>query len=259
LRKYLPTRRDYSPAHVSASAVENLTAKGIIKASDQGGLKMSNRLWLVLGITLATALGIIGTAHAADPRDYTDRKQYYRDLVTEQAETLDAARQALQAKPVRDWTDAEVDGYLTQAFWAVYYGLQSYLEENQCLPASTAGLAETEYIPHWPGNPLLDWQPMRVLTVDEGFTAGELVLQICPPEYYSGLIHPHPESFELGVYGRSQDVDLPARDDPSIGGPWVVVPAGVLIQGGMFTESSSSTRKKWARMKQRQKDEDIQN
>jgi hypothetical protein len=220
---------------------------------------MSNRLWLILGVTLATALGVIATAHAVDPRDYTDRKQYYRDLVTEQAESLDAAGQALQAKPAGERTDAEVDAYLTRAFWTVCDGLQCYLYENQSLPESLAELAETDYIPHWPGNPLLDWRPMRVLTVEDGYSAGDLVLQICPPEYYSGLVNPVPKSFELGVYGRSEEIPPPPGYDAGIATLWVVVPAGVLVLGGAHTESSASSRKKWARMKQQQKDEDIQN
>lgn len=215
--------------------------------------------WIALSVGLVTALGIFTPAYAVNPRDYRDMHQYYRDLVAEQAKCLDESRRELEAKPTAAWTAEDVDGYLIQAYWTVCEGLQRYLYENQCLPESTQELAATEYIPAWPGNPLHAWAPMKVLAVEDGYCAGELVLQICPPEYYSGLVNPVPRSFELAVYGRDVEAKLPPGYDPGIAKPWVIVPKGVLILGGTHTESSASLRKKWARMKQQQKGNDIQN
>jgi hypothetical protein len=217
------------------------------------------RVILALIVAYTCTLGSALAADGIDPRMWTDPDQYEKDRIIQQAASLEAAKLALEAKPASEWTDADIDEYLNCAFWAVCYGMYCYVGKNHRLPESPVDLAETELLAHWPGNPLRGWQPMRVLAVDDGFSAGDLLLQICPPEYYSGLAQPVARSFEMAIYGRNEDTK-PAQDhDPTVGCPWAQFPDGLLALGGMHTEPYTSTRKKWARRKEQQKAEDIQN
>lgn len=213
----------------------------------------------VLCLAVTLVLLWIQYAGAADQTAAKSYAEICQERITQQAVALETSRKVLESKPAADWADTEIDTYLTSAFWLICYGMYYYIYEEYHVPESLDEYADERYFPSWPGNPLRDWQPIRILALADGFSAGDFVLQVCPPEYYSGLADPKPRSFVLGGYGRSIDGASPSQYDPTERNPWAVIPEGLLALSGMYTETYQSSRRKWAKRKQQEKAEDIQN
>jgi hypothetical protein len=183
----------------------------------------------------------------------------FRTRVQDKAVDLAKSRAVLESKASAEWTAEEIQAYLLDSLWTITYGLNLYEENNNRMPDELSDMSGTEYIPVWPGNPFADWAPMDVLGVTDGFKAGDLVLQVCPPEFYSRINNPIPLSFELGIYGENIAFAGLGNAEPSKYNTWATTPEGVYAMVGAYTETAAHMRKKWARRKQQQKDEDIQN
>jgi hypothetical protein len=183
----------------------------------------------------------------------------YRTRVQDKVADLAISRAVLESKDQAAWTPEEVQAYLHDSIWAICNGLTMYEYEYRRMPDKLSDMAGTEYAPVWPGNPYADWAPMEVLSVADGFKAGCFVLQVCPPEFYSNIKNPRPLSYELGIYGPDIEFASCNSVKPNDHNTWATIPEGVYEMIGGYTETTVSLRKKWARMKQQQKAEDIQN
>ena len=66
-----------------------------------------------------------------------------------------------------------------------------------------------------------------------------------PPEYYSFFRNPRPASYELGVYGPTEDFSR--YGDPRALKPneWAIVPQGVWIMAGQVYETAKTSKKKY--------------
>lgn len=173
----------------------------------------------------------------------------YRKTVVVASEALAGSIAELKAMPRQEWTEARIQAYLRQATWAIYDGLLYHTQKLGSLPGDVASLAGTEYAPEWPGNPFADWAPMEVLLPEDGFKPGCLVMQVCPPEFYSDLRQPRPLSFELGIYGPDmKSADL-GSGRPVRYNTWAIVPEGTFYMLGAYTESVVSLQKKLDKIK----------
>lgn len=149
----------------------------------------------------------------------------------------------LKATPPEMWLDYDVQAYLGQAMWVVYYAYLLYSEEHESLPTSHELFVEDGYLAQWPDNPLNDWRPMRVLNIEDGFSPGDFCLQVCPPEYYSsiGIDETGPSSFELVIYAADMKQALVGAVRP-IGrnAEWAEIQDGALFGAGYFRDVASA-------------------
>ena len=139
------------------------------------------------------------------------------------------------------WLSVDVQAYLTQALWVVDYAYMLYAAEHGILPTSPELLVEDGYISTWPANPCREWHPMRMLNLEDGFSPGDLCLQICPEQYYSQLATGDigPYSYEMLVY--AQDVKQAAMGNAVLipqNEPWAVIPNEALYMVGRYRETA---------------------
>lgn len=180
----------------------------------------------------------------------------YRARVQDQVVDLAKSRAVLESKDKADWTVVDIQSYLLDSIWEICDGLILYEYKNRHLPDELSDLSGTEYIPVWPGNAFSDWAPMEVLSVADGFKAGNLVLQVCPPEFYSVMNDPTPLSFELGIYGPDIKFASLNSAKPLAENTWATTPEGVYVMLGAYTETAAHMRKKWEAWQKKNKEEE---
>lgn len=208
-------------------------------------------IWTVTGSGIIVLFLILAYCLPVQAISNSERQTILERKVAETSTELQESLAALQAKPAEGWATVEIQLYLYKALWAVDYGVLLYHCEHGCLPDSLEMLSGTKYVPCWPVNPFNSFQPMEILTVGDGFRPGELVYQVCPPEYYSRIQHPIPLSFDLGIYGPNVSFEehgdanvMPGNDE------WAVVPEGTVYMAGMVTESGKHLKEKWEKIQQ---------
>lgn len=164
-------------------------------------------LALVAAILLTSSLSFA----APDPQ----RIQQYQDNVAQLAEQLGQQRAALEDG---QWTPAELEEYLWTALFLVYsgkiYANYGFGPDAAPTTADLTQLVALGYLPLWPDNPLSGWQPMQVLTPEDGFAPGELCFALCPPSYASTFgVGTQQLSFDMFVYapeagsGRQAEIE----------------------------------------------------
>jgi len=164
----------------------------------------------------------------------------------------------LRAVDPAEWEPADLENYLYQAMSSAYLGIVFYLWEYRELPSDPQLVFGDSLAGEWPGNPLSDWQPMRVLDIAEGFSAGDLCMQICPPDYYSvmdkdaaGDYITRPYNFELAVYGPTAEYAKFGNAAPyKKNADWAQTPEGALYMVGAWRETVDMTVAKWEARKQ---------
>lgn len=169
-------------------------------------------------------------------------------------ERLQNVQSLLQAKPAADWQDFEIQNYLDAALGTVYCAAIAYKFDRDILPDSFSDSGLSGYIAGWPANPFDSWAPMDVLTLADGFSAGDMVLQLAPPEAWS-IVGPlvsteRPMSFELAIYGRDVSFAEFGDPEPSELNWWALTPEGALYMLGTYRESAAVTLAKRAARKQ---------
>jgi hypothetical protein len=189
------------------------------------------------------------TAVPANAITSSERHDIIADKIADQQSELIQSLEVLKSKPQEEWVPAEIQLYLSNAMWAVHYGILQYKYDHDRLPESIDSLVGTDYIPVWPENPFKNFTSMQVLDGFDGFQAGELVLLICPPEEYSRIKDPRPLSYEIGVYGPDTDFARYGDASADLNGDWVVVPVGVLYMVGAREESAKHLEEKYERIK----------
>jgi hypothetical protein len=85
-----------------------------------------------------------------------------------------------------------------------------------------------------------------VLSIEDGFHPGEMVVQWAPAEFQSmvGPIENHtlrPLSYEIAVYGWTEDAEPYGNAQPMEDNTWATVPQGIVIMLGTYSEPASST------------------
>ena len=174
----------------------------------------------------------------------------YESSIAKIQQNLTDSEAVLRAPADGGWSDLDLEQHLHNALFAVYTGIVYYEYDNRELPTDVASLAGTKYVPNWPANPLNNFEPVQVLGLADEFSPGELVLQICPPEFYSKMNDSRPLSFELAVYGPTVEFAALGTAAPLKINTWAVTPEGALYMAGAHTETAISMREKWETMQQ---------
>jgi hypothetical protein len=179
---------------------------------------MALYLGVVLGVTMW--LGPAGGANAGDvdkvlnaprptqawtmPQDYRTVSLHYRERL--EREMLGLQR-ALQDKPERLWTDDELNEYLEQVCWYVYdcfnFARGNQQVRNNNLPLEMDRLYSQMWVPVMPKNPFRNWEPVKIVPLSAGFSAGDIFVELPPPELWgdetdAGFTH------ACGIYGRDE-------------------------------------------------------
>lgn len=192
---------------------------------------MRNHGMLIVAAALLMCLVVPGfvLAQCGSGDDHlVDR--YRKD--TRQAElTMITAEQVLRDKPQAEWTTNEILEYEQFALWVVYAGTLAYMfDGNWEPPAELESLVEHGYIQHWPVNPHNDWEPIQILSIDDGFAAGELFWQ--QPSSGDGSIRAR-MTFDLGIYGPDPYYSSYGQAELMEGHEdWATVPEGAVYMLG---------------------------
>jgi hypothetical protein len=185
-------------------------------------------------VTIAACLAVL----VAAPAVAADYAQLADENLAEQATMipeLESARAVLEGKPQAEWADFEIQGYLYTALWTVYLGAAAYVYDHRVAPQNAEVLQNSGYVAQWPGNPFNDWLPMELKLPSDGFSSGDLCLQICPVDFYSGYQTLVPRCFELGVYGPDTAFAQFGDAAPMDENTWAVVPDGTVYMLGYYT------------------------
>ncbi|MCB1217499.1 hypothetical protein KDL44_08900 [bacterium] len=174
--------------------------------------------------------------------------QRYEEELQKSEEKLLAAEAVLKSKPAEEWTVEEQEHYLRYAMFTIYGGFLIYKDIHRQLPQGSSVLMKMDIIEHWPGNPYNNWEPVR--WEGEGFTAGNLVVQECPPELYSGLWNPKPMSFIMSINGPSVDY-IPQQEITYGLDYWAMRPAGSVWMVGAYTSPHSRSFEQYKERKLR--------
>jgi hypothetical protein len=202
-----------------------------------------HRIALLLAAILTTSslmMAIPRPAHAWTDELLEMRKQCVLDM---SAKFTSVKAELEQIDPAA-WTPEQHCAYINTANWVIYAGLALYTHANNSLPGDLSLLAGTEYIPEWPGNPYNGWQPMQVLSTSDEFSPGDVVWQICPTSFYSGVRNPQPKSCELSVYGPTLEFGSAFSPAPLKANTWATVPQGSVYMLGQNYERTEVTKKK---------------
>jgi hypothetical protein len=183
----------------------------------------------------------------------------YRSDAQKWDQRLHAAEKALLDMPKEEWDEGTLTAYLNCACYSVYCALVSYMMTNDEAPAD-ATMAASYGLSAWPKNPCNNWEPIRVLSATEPFSAGDLVYQIAPPSHYSLVFNPGsgystaPQSFEIGIFGPSIDHHQGFTDGTRDGNTWATLPRGLVMNTGAWTEQAEVTLKKMEERLAKQKE-----
>jgi hypothetical protein len=206
---------------------------------------MVNRVLLfstLAGMTVLTAIPVFAAKTSEEPT------QHWLSVFESD---LTKAEDVLRHKPKAEWTKEEVEVYLFNAMYAVDYATIVYIDRNKQHPLDEQVLKDSGLLSHWPANPLRDWEPIRILSKSDEFSAGDIVKQLCGPELYSGLTNPVPLTYMITINGPSKDYD-PSQPVKSLF-TWATVPSGSVFVGGSKYMTSAEKRKKLAEREELQR------
>ncbi|MCC7477007.1 hypothetical protein IT575_00995 [bacterium] len=203
----------------------------------------------VLGISIVSlSILIAGGASAQTKSGIHPRAESdLRDFIQKSR----ASRAVLESKAQADWTENELEEYLTNSLYAVYSAALIYNREFRSLPADSDSLRNSGYmaVEDWPGNPFNSWEPIIWKASSFEFEAGNLVLQPCPPDWYSVPESPRPRSFTLSILGPTEDYQ--PLSPPSALFDWATVPRGaVLVVGARYPSVQQTLDKRKKVMEQ---------
>jgi len=204
---------------------------------------MDRRYLCLIFLIAFCVLAFSGATSPAKATSQEEMLQTFRDRMASFETAMQNARTVLESKPQAQWSDVEAEEYLVQALWVAFYGNLIQLYENKSQPATGDSFISTSAASSWPDNPFRNWEPMKVLSVDDPFSAGDLVFQPCPSGYESvtggQIIY---ASFELSIYGA--DVNHGAYGETGShprNSAWARKPEGSLYSLGYWRESSQQT------------------
>ena len=206
---------------------------------------MSIACLTIMSVLFSQASPLIALASSQD-----DQLVTFRDRLAGFETEMQDAQSVLESKPSVQWTNPELEEYLINALWVAFYGNLIQQLENTYQPTAGNDFVNVSAASTWPGNPFRNWEPMQVLTVEDAFSAGDLVFQICPSGYESvagtkagpKIIY---ASFELSVYGA--DINHGAYGETGNhprNAAWACQPDGALYTLGYWRESAQQSYEK---------------
>jgi hypothetical protein len=193
-------------------------------------------------LTVALILGVPVLAQARPARDIASS---FENTMRNHQRDMQDAEKVLRDKPQADWTPQELETYLFNALFAVYNANCAYVIMNRRVPESWETLRDLGALKPWPGNPLNNWEPIKWEVAPDKFSPGEIVLQICPPELYSGVDNPTPMTFVISINGPTHDYE-PVSAIWYKPYKWATTPPGSVTIAGFYTQPATITRAKRA-------------
>jgi hypothetical protein len=158
-----------------------------------------------------------------------------------------AAQYATELTSLRDQINATegarvdlIEEYLDKSAALVYMAKaqanverSSIAETNQDLHR----LVDLGYLKQWPLNPLSNFEPMKVLSPSDKFSAGDLVLELCPAAFMTTMKgNKVSGSFNLYVYGLDGANYSPAQVHER-NARWSVTPSGAAFSYTYYISS----------------------
>ena len=190
-------------------------------------------LILLASFVMLGAHLVLSTTQVASSERYKSKQLEYLHQYERAAIEL---QEKLTNMSDEQWSDSDLESYFSHALNASHCAVAVYLEDNSYHPASMVELIGP-YLTQALGNPCASWEPIKLLRIEDGTSPGDMVLQICPPEYYS-LVNGEllPASYEIGVYApfpySPMQTTVYGKNNA-----WATVPSGVLYQIGYYRDS----------------------
>lgn len=163
-------------------------------------------------------------------------KQYHNQEMIGFQSGLASAAAVLEGKQENTWTKLEIEDYLFNALYAIYQANIVFTHENGRLPNSAEELRDSGVLSPWPGNPFNKWEPITWRTSTEKFMPGDLVIQICPSSWYSGVNNPRPISNVLSINGPTSDFEPTDTNALVPYFEWATIPQGTAFIVGFYRE-----------------------
>jgi hypothetical protein len=206
-------------------------------------MQRSKEVWKYsLSTVIILVLFMVSPAFARH-QQYSDQ---YRGYAQDCEIRLQEMETTMRSQGPETWKEATLASYSVVMGSAVYYSLMSYLFANDDLPSNLESVVGYG-ISSWPKNPLNNWEPVKV--TPGGFSAGDIVFEMAPSSYYSLLgsindLDLGPLSFELGVYGPSENHIQGCSGKILKENEWAMLPSGLVLILGSYTETAEETMKK---------------
>jgi hypothetical protein len=215
---------------------------------------------LALAASLAVGATVMCVTSASAASAIDDVVQSNRDQIATLNQRLHALRDAINSNQ-----GSRVDQfkeYLHEAMYLVYLGKSTANLKWTDLDATNddlTKLVDLGYLPEWPGNPLDDWKPMRVLATGDPFSAGDLVFDLCPSsEVTTRDGHGYRSSFNLYIYGLEEVTAGPTDPGLKENRGWSHVPGSALYVVGFHRANDQDMAEMRARAKARRVQEAAQ-
>lgn len=200
-------------------------------------------------LSIAAPLILVTVASAASgDAEYRAKISRYGDSLIKQQAAMQTGESSLP----------RVEEYLNTVLWYVYTGkILANKQFDETVNESNSDLqvlVDQGYLPFWPGNPLNNWAPIKVLSSADNFSAGDLCFSLCP-DSYSSFIKPNGLarlSFDLYIY--SPDIALATFGSFSLGRnkEWDTPPAGALYGLAFFAMPEREYQDNLRKLKEQQ-------
>jgi hypothetical protein len=184
------------------------------------------RILLVAGL-LCCAACLLGTGRSATEK----KKDECRRMLTDITQQLERQQMELKSAPGNETAQNQ---YLLNVLWLAYeckiYANADMDSLVQTTNDDLASVVERGIISSWPGNPLNNWEPVKVLQPGDGFSPGDICLTLCPDEYASTIgCGKTRVAFDMYIYGTTADA-APIGTIALVGSnkEWDTPPAGIL-------------------------------
>jgi hypothetical protein len=200
----------------------------------------------LFAIALAVVVSLLAWCLPAAAQQ-SGREAMFQDWMSGFQQDLLTAQQTLAGKAQSEWTQEEIEAYLFNALFAIYNADNLYVERNRQHPSDAQVLQDSGILSPWPGNPFNDWQPISWSSGSGEFSPGDIVLQLCPPEWYSGYDRLIPLTFVMSINGPAESyTPLQSADTFPIEPiyDWDIVPPGTVFMTTSYFEPAAKTRAK---------------
>lgn len=187
-----------------------------------------NRQMALLAIAL---IACIQSAFAAN-----DPIGMNRELLLDFSSKSQASESMLRSKDAVDWTQSEIDEYLYSSLLAIYYSTNIFILQNDRHPSSSEELTESGILEYWPLNPFNEWKPITWKPDSIEFSAGNIAVQLCPPDWYSRPNPPRPITYAISIFGPTPEyTPLHEKEtSPFDTLTWAIEPEGAAFSTGFF-------------------------
>lgn len=200
--------------------------------------------------TVAVLIGLMIVLPSASSAE-TGRMRWMNQMLPTYERDLATATSVLTSKDREEWTQEDIEFYLFNAMCVVYGSMVIYIDTHDTLPGGSADLRNEGIAKEWPANPFNNWEPIGWESTE--FVPGDCVVQICPPELYSGIWNPRPMTFAISINGPSEDYS--PLSSVSKHYDWTYLPAGTVFMTGAGRVPATKARETMEASKQRQQEE----